>query len=431
LHVAVCKDNVKIAELLIDNGIDVNITNCRGETALFRATERKHKTLMELLIAHGADINIKSVRGSPLHYAAMQKNKELMELLLNENDKRAELLGWNALHKAVWESDEEMVRKLLLTKVDVNVKDDIGFTPLNYAILKNDKKIIGILIKNGADINGELIRAVKDEDAEKIKLLIELGADVNAEYSFTYSYHDYKNVNVLFQAVLNNNLEIINILIEAGVDVNKRDGDRKTPLFYVSDPRAEEMIKILCKAGADINAQDKYGNTALMYATPIFYGNKNVNYLIQAGADVNIKNKKGETALDILFSHYLFENPMIGDEVIADLTILKLFIKAGALADVQAEGAYIYFILAAREGEKEIVQYFIESGININKKDSYWHTTALITAAKNVKTDIVKLLIAEKADLNLTDDYGNTAIDYARENGYDKIVTLLEQAENK
>ena len=53
--------------------------------------------------------------------------------------------------------------------------------------------------------------------------------------------------------------------------------------------------------------------------------------------------------------------------------------------------------------------------------------TALIFASRGGKIDIVKLLIMEKdkLDLNIVDDAGKKAIDYATANGKEEIVSLL------
>jgi len=434
LHLAVRGGNIEGAKLLIVNGIEVDIKNKIGETPLNLAVQCSRKKIVELLIENGADINIKDDKDkSPLHYAVDKKNKEITQLLINKNDKRDVLLSWDPLHKAVWAGDKEMARKLLRKGAGVNAKDEINFTPLNYAILKNNKEITEILVQYGANINDEFIAAVKSEDVERIKRLIELGADVNVRYSFDYFNRKYRNANVLFQAVLDQNLEIINILIEAGADVNARDANNETPLFCVANQWVDEMIDMLCKAGADVNVQDKYGNTALIYAASILQIDI-IKSLIQKGADVNIRNKQGKTALDYFFSEYLINvGSMAGAEVNTDLDTLKIFIREGAKADMHSEGAQAYFVEAAINGEKEIVQFFIKQGIDVNKKFStFWHTpTALMEASYKGQIEIVKMLIEAGADTNLEDRYGEKAIDYAREKGYDEIVALLEHAGSK
>ena len=60
--------------------------------------------------------------------------------------------------------------------------------------------------------------------------------------------------------------------------------------------------------------------------------------------------------------------------------------------------------------------------------------TALIMAAKHKyyngetpeKTEIVKLLLENGADVNIKDDVGKTALDYAKQNGFRDVYELLK-----
>jgi ankyrin repeat protein len=469
LHLAVRAGNTEVAELLIGNRIYINIKNGSGETPLHYAVRKGNKKIVELLVVNGADADIKDNIGkSALLYAIKKMDKGITKMLI---DKKADvnILGWDPLHKAVWEGDKEAVIKIIKKGTDINIKDGFDFTPLYYAILTDNKEITEILIKHGADLNGEFVKAVETEDLIKVKKFIELGADVNVKFSITYTIKGYEDITALFRAVSCSNLKMINILIEAGADVNAKHKSGKTPLFYVNNNnlKGKQIIDILCKAGADLNIQDEYGLTALMSeARSNYYDSYNdiIVLLIQAGADVNIRSKGGKTALDYYLSSSFCFGPMGIPDININFDILRMFIQAGSSADMHLNGAQVYFIEAARKDEKEILQYFIRKGIDINKKDSLWHTTALIAAAEKGHIEAGKLLIAKGANVNITNEYGATAliyavcngpaefvkllieagadknienqygkkaIDYANERGYDKIVALLEKVGGK
>ena len=85
----------------------------------------------------------------------------------------------------------------------------------------------------------------------------------------------------------------------------------------------------------------------------------------------------------------------------------------------------------------EFVRIFLQNNTNINMKstDQYEEgETALIMAAKHKyyngetpeKTEIVKLLLENGADVNIKDDVGKTALDYAKQNGFNEVYELLK-----
>jgi Ankyrin repeats (3 copies)/Ankyrin repeats (many copies) len=80
---------------------------------------------------------------------------------------------------------------------------------------------------------------------------------------------------------------------------------------------------------------------------------------------------------------------------------------------------------AVAEGDLAAVEaYLHEPEANPNASDQ-WGNTLLIMAAENGHTDIVALLLAKDADPNAPDQEGNTPLLWAAENGHTDIVALL------
>ena len=75
----------------------------------------------------------------------------------------------------------------------------------------------------------------------------------------------------------------------------------------------------------------------------------------------------------------------------------------------------------------------LESGlfdVNMENNDGYGRT-ALMYAVCREDYNTVKLLLDNGADVNMKSDYGNTALDYAKEYEITEIIELLNKYTNK
>ena len=181
--------NKEIAELLIEQGANVNAIGLEKRTPLHRASMKGRKEVIETLLGKGADINAKSGSGSfkgatPLD---MAKNNEIATLLRKHGGKTGEELKGNrkltegvakiektdsgeknsanlgagrALIIAAARGNKKAVNQHLNSGTDVNAVGLLGRTPLFGAAWNNHKEIVELLITNGANINA------KDENGE-------------------------------------------------------------------------------------------------------------------------------------------------------------------------------------------------------------------------------------------------------------------------
>ena len=94
-----------------------------------------------------------------------------------------------ALHDAARKGNIYAVKQHLAAGADVNVKNDVGVTPLHRATRDGLKEIAELLISNGADVNAKtnkyrwapLHYAAIGGEKEVVELLIAKGANVNAK----------------------------------------------------------------------------------------------------------------------------------------------------------------------------------------------------------------------------------------------------------
>ncbi len=181
-----------------------------------------------------------------------------------------------------------------------------------------------------------------------------------------------------------------------------------------------ETVRSLLEQGASVTATDEGGATAPVAAA---YGNHVdvVRVLIGAGADVNAKDATEQSAYLIATS-----------EVTDDVALLDLTLEAGA--DVDAKDSYngTGLIRAADRGHVEITRRLLETEIDIDHVNRLgW--TALLEAiilgdGGEAHTEVVRLLVAAGADVNLADGDGRTPRALARLNGHSAIAEILAAA---
>ena len=60
-----------------------------------------------------------------------------------------------SIHDAARKGNIDVVKQHLAAGTDVNIKDDVGDTPLPWAAYGYHKEIVELLIENGADVNAK------------------------------------------------------------------------------------------------------------------------------------------------------------------------------------------------------------------------------------------------------------------------------------
>ena len=203
----------------------------------------------------------------------------------------------DALLKAATRGDVGAIRALIAAGINVDVRDQRGYTALWNAILRGHNDAAMFLLDTGADPRRRyrydmtaLNLAAKFGDAALIQRLIGAGANVNA--------NECVNGETPLSSAIEKKRDAscIRLLIEAGSDVNRAPSDGSTPLIRAVRNGLLDVMKMLIAAGALVDARDANGMTALLHAAKWQPNADFCSALLAAGADAAIVDKCGMTA---------------------------------------------------------------------------------------------------------------------------------------
>ena len=285
-------DEYKLIIKLINNGVNINITNKSKTSPLLLAIAEGHIETAKELIKAGAYIE--------------QQTVDLTTAILLASD-RGHL---------------EIVKELIKAGANINHEDKDGDTSLIFSSNVGHINIVKELIKAGAKINHQnknrdtaLLLASLENKIEIVKELIKAGAKPDIQ--------DKDGIAPLRFASENNYLEIVKALIKVGAKPNIQDNKGHTPLILASSLCYIEDIKELLKAGANPNIQDNRKDFAF-----IFIPNEcfiEVSLLLinaKAKANLNIQDKDGDTILMLQINSGNFDN-------------VKLLLQSGANPNIK------------------------------------------------------------------------------------------------
>ena len=140
-----------------------------------------------------------------------------------------------------------------------------------------------------------------------------------------------------------------------------------------------QRVEDAVESGLDVNATDEEMHTPIMLAA--YNGHvKVVEYLLDHGATVDAKDGTDRTAL--------------------------MYASTGPF--------------------NETVKLLLEAGADPNLVDNNEHFSALMFAAAEGQAEVVKTLLAHGADKSLEDVDGDTAYDFATNNGHTAVAELVK-----
>ncbi|WP_164522222.1 ankyrin repeat domain-containing protein [Halocella sp. SP3-1] len=228
----------------------------------------------------------------------------------------------------------------------------------------------------------------------------------NKDKEFKFELYNDELIN----AAKSGEVEEVKKLIKNGIDINARNDLGNTALIETIKEGDCKIVKILLEAGAGVNIKNDHGQTALMEAAKKGYY-KIVKLLLDSAADIDLKCSKG--------------NALVFAVDCGNSGIVKLLLEAGA--NVNDYSGWDALRKASQKGYSEIEKLLLEARADINATgDEGW--TALTWAASKGYLEMVEVLLETGVDVNFRDDNGWTALIWAAYKGYPEIVEVLLEA---
>ncbi|KAJ8432976.1 hypothetical protein Cgig2_032808 [Carnegiea gigantea] len=167
LHYSAAQGHHEIVNLLLESGVDINLRNYRGQTALMQACQYGHWEVVQTLILFKANIHRADyLTGSTaLHLAALNGHNQCIRLLLADYIPSIPN-AWDILRKRVKmgvgnsEFDESSLLEV------INKPADGGITALHMAALNGHIETVQLLLDLGASVTAETV-----EDGTTVDLI--------------------------------------------------------------------------------------------------------------------------------------------------------------------------------------------------------------------------------------------------------------------
>jgi ankyrin repeat protein len=432
---AVMEGKKRNIQTMIKNGINVNMTNDKGNTALIYAIVRNNFELASLLLKNGRDPNIAIPESgkTPLMIALLQASKAnaskgiasltmlIDNLIQKSNLDTQDVNGDTALHYAVQLKQDKLLLSLLNKGANPNVKNKFGNTPLMMICThKNstpaEDKILDHLLDDprtdkdtqSNDGASPLMYAIMSNNIKFVNKLIQKKVNVNIV--------DNKGNSALIISVFEDPKILQALLRVNGIDINHRDELGRTALAVSIQVDKENNALLLLEHRADPNIIPTNGISPLMYSL-----NKDPKVLTALlkvqGIEINHRDPDGETALTRAIKNKKTNAALLLLEHGADPNILPNDGKI-PIVDLFNDPRY--------PNKKRLILSLLDHGVDPNTHDPESHqNTLLCMAVLSQDMDIFNRLIELGADVNRGNGQNLTPLMFASHNGNQAMIAAL------
>lgn len=322
--------------------------------------------------------------------------------------------GNTALHEAVRNDQYGFIEFLLQKSVMPNDRNSNGESPLHMAAARASYESARLLLKAGPDRispslkdrNGNTplhIAVARDNSERIIDLLFEYAKEADLA-----NLANYAGDTPLMTCLKSDRyLRYGEMLVQKGASVFARNAAGETPLSIAIAKGKDAVGSIILARNA--NTTDSEGNSVLMSAVSLRAPAEILRLILTRGASVNAFNKAGDTALHFAVRGNLEEQGIVLIEADSDVFLMN-----------KAEENPLFLALTA---QPKPIDWFFRPKV-ISARDMDGNGVVHHAAAKNLPEGI-KYLLEKGADLNVTNNYGETPLHSAAKNDAVQAIRYL------
>ena len=309
---AIPSSSSEFIKTLIDLGADVNAQRTDDEVnALNLAASCNNYMGISILLEHGANTDIQSRAGNtPLHCCASQGFFSVSQLLIEHgaNTDIQDRAVNASLHYSVRQGFLSVSQLLTDSGCNINLRDSREQTPLYLAAEKKHEQLVKHLLENNADVNMRYKESLSD------RIYLVRGKD-RGRPSWHYVVVEKALLGLFLKRTNGGHLDVADFgaVLKSGwgkdppesvrMEIRKTedtfpDIQDITVLHVASKSASPAIVELLVKYKADVNARDGEGYTPLHLAA--IHGNiQVVQKLAELKADFNLTTMDGKNAADL------------------------------------------------------------------------------------------------------------------------------------
>ncbi|XP_008404234.1 caskin-1-like isoform X4 [Poecilia reticulata] len=210
--------------------------------------------------------------------------------------------GLSPLHHAALSGNKELISLLLEAQAAVDIKDHKGMRPLHYAAWQGKTEPMKMLLKTGSSVNGQ-----SEEGQIPLHLSAQHGhydgSEMLLQHQSNPCISDAAGKTPLDFACEFGRVAVVQLLLSSNMcaamlEPKPSDPNGVSPLHLAAKNGHIDVIRLLIQAGIDINRQSECG-TALHQAA-LCGKTEVVRLLLDSGISAGVRNTLSQTALDIV-----------------------------------------------------------------------------------------------------------------------------------